>query len=456
MDKSTLEEAWPAAAPPADFAQRTVNLAAARDAKRKRRRFATGVATLAVAAAAFFVVAWPILRGPEPGSVSASERSEVRVADRATAVLEAGARIAWRDSAVEQAAGDVFYRVEPGQKFVVNTKAGTVEVLGTCFRVQLGQGPSTGGNDVKKEVLAAAGGAALAAVAIVTVYEGKVQLLGAKERVSLSAGQSGRMGPDGTKLLEGDELAQAQQALGGEDKDKVDLSSANDALAGDIANLNRKLRGLEKEKGKLETQLSGAQAELARRTDGKPPRTRNEFDLEQDDWAELAKTGTIKYRVPCLQADGWTPGAEKLDKLGLAPGDAETIRATYQRAHERVWPQMRELCVQAIGKAEVADVLGADTCTHVIVDMARRQDNKKASEAMRQLAELRAGTRTEVDPEIAKHPTYKLFSALTGEMKSFEADLAENFGPTEAKRLAYADGMCAGRSTFGGPGPRTP
>ena len=41
-------------------------------------------------------------------------------------------------------------------------------------------------------------------------------------------------------------------------------------------------------------------------------------------------------------------------------------------------------------------------------------------------------------------------------MKSFEADLAENFGPTEAKRLAYADGMCAGRSTFGGPGPRTP
>ncbi len=458
MDKSKLQDAWPVDAPPADFAQRTVAMAGVRAEKRRQRRIATTVATLAVAAAALLVVTWPMLRGPKPGSASAEQRMEVRVADRAKAVLEAGARIAWRGDVVEQPTGDVFYRVEPGEKFSVNTPAGTIEVLGTCFRVQVGNSPRAGDKKMKKQLLAASAGAAIAAIAVVTVYEGKVQLLGAKERVTLGAGESGSIGPEGAKKLEADELSSAEAALeeAGGDKDKLDLSRANDALAGDIANLNRKLRGLEKEKGKLEEQLVSAQTELARRTDGKPPRDRNEFDLDQNDWVELAKTGTIKYRVPCLKQEGWTPGPKHLDKLGLAPGDAETIRASYQRSHERIWPQMRELCIAAIGKAEVADVLGADTCTHVVVDMARRTDSKGASEAMRQVAEVRAGTRAEADPAVAKHPVFKLFTALTGEMKDFEKDLAESFGPEEAARLAYAKGMCHGSSTFGGPGPRKP
>ena len=459
MDKSKLQDAWPVDAPPADFAQRTVAMAGGRAEKRRQRRIATTVATLAVAAAALLVVTWPMLRGPKPGSASAQQRMEVRVADRATAVLEAGTRIAWRGDAVEQPTGNVFYRVEPGEKFSVNTPAGTIEVLGTCFRVQVGNSPTAGDKKMKKQLLAASAGAALAAVAVVTVYEGKVQLLGAKERVTLGAGESGSIGPEGAKKLEADELSSAEAALeeAGGDKDKLDLSRANDALAGDIAGLNRKLRGLEKEKGKLEAQLVSAQTELARRTDGKPPRTRNEFDLDQDDWVKLAKTGTIKYRVPCLvEPGGWTPSPKRIDELGLAPGDAETIRASYQRSYERVWPQMRELCIAAIGKAEVADVLGPDTCTHVIVDMARRSDSKAASEAMRQVSEVRAGIRPEADPATAKHPVFKLFTALTGEMKDFEKDLAESFGPEEAARLAYAKGMCHGSSTFGGPGPRKP
>ncbi len=457
MDKSKLEDAWPVDAPPADFAQRTVAMVGVRAEGRRRRRIATTVATLAVAAAALLVVTWPMLRGPKPGSANAERRMEVRVADRATAVLEAGAKLAWKGDAVEQPAGNVFYRVEPGEKFSVNTPAGTVEVLGTCFRVQVGNSPAAGDKKMKKQLLAASAGAALAAVAVVTVYEGKVQLLGAKERVTLGAGESGSIGPEGAKKLEADELSSAEAALSASgDKDKLDLSKANDALAGDIAGLNRKLRGLEKEKGKLESQLVGAQAELARRKDGKPPRDRNEFDLEQDDWVELAKTGTIKYRVPCLKPEGWTPGSKNIDKLGLAPGDAETIRATYQRSYERMWPEMRQLCIEAIGKAEVADVLGPDTCVHVITDMARTEDSKAASEAMRQVSEVRAGTRAEADPAVTKHPVFKLFTALTGETKDFEKDLAENFGPEEAARLAYAKGMCHGSSTFGGPGPRKP
>lgn len=455
MNTEDLEDALPVDEPAADFAQRTV--AAAREARvrRKQRRIATGVATVALAAAAVLVVMLPALRGPAPGSAHAAARQEVRVAERGVAVLEPGARIAWRKGEVEQAAGDVFYRVEPGDSFRVNTPAGTVEVVGTCFRVRLGTSPEHGGHEVNKKAVAV--GSAVAITALVLVYEGRVQLLGAKAQVALGAGEVGRLTSDGAEKLDPESAARAQAALddeANESSDKIDLSRANDALAGDIANLNRRLRKLEQAKSKLEAQLTTAQTELARRTDGKAPRSRDEFDLDQEDWAELAKTGTIKYRLPCVRKGGWKPPAERLDEFGLSPADAETIHLVYQRSFDRLWPPIRKLCAQAIGKDDVVDVLGADTCTHLIVDLARRADGKAASEAMRQLTEVRAGLRPAPDAAVGENPVYRLFFGLTGEMKAFEADLAESFGPDEAKRLAYGGGFCGGSSTFGGPGPR--
>jgi hypothetical protein len=50
------------------------------------------------------------------------------------------------------------------------------------------------------------------------------------------------------------------------------------------------------------------------------------------------------------------------------------------------------------------------------------------------------------------HPVAELFLGLTEEMSHFESELALSFGPEEAKRIAWAKGMCAGSSHFGGPG----
>ena len=93
---------------------------------------------------------------------------------------------------------------------------------------------------------------------------------------------------------------------------------------------------------------------------------------------------------------------------------------------------------------------------HVIVDVARKKDRDASSEAMRQVGEIRAGKRPPPGPGDALDPTLEAFLALTGELSEFEADLAQSFGPEEAHRLAYSDEMCAGQSTFGGPGPRKP
>ena len=94
----------------------------------------------------------------------------MKLGHRGVAVAEAGARIDWKISpdgaaAVEQTAGDVFYRVDGGKKFTVDTAAGRVEATGTCFRVEV--------RDMK---IPKAGliGVAAGAVLVISVYEGSV------------------------------------------------------------------------------------------------------------------------------------------------------------------------------------------------------------------------------------------------------------------------------------------
>jgi ferric-dicitrate binding protein FerR (iron transport regulator) len=452
MERRLLESAWPADEPPQGFAERVVENATAAKKKSPRAVVWAGALTALVAAAAAVVLWWGSA-APSTGSHLARERVELRLGERAVAVLEAGAKVGWRGSVIEQSDGDVFYRVEPGGAFVVRTPAGDVSVLGTCFRVRVGARAAKGAQDMKrKDVAVAAGSAALAALAVVTVYEGKVQLSHAGERVTLGAGESGKVGPDGTGKVSLDELAEAERSLAAPEGGA--LAAANENLSKDIADLNRRLGSIEKEKTQLEQQLSTAEQELAKRTDGGAARGRHEFDLDAQDWKELAKDGTIKFRHPCFKPEGWKPGPERMEKLGLAPDDIEPIETAYKRSYERLWKAVRPQCAKAIGNAEVVDVLGPDTCIHVVVDAMRKKDAASVSEAMRQVAEIRAGQRPAPALGKEQHPVFDLFMALTGEMGAFESDLAQTFGPEEAKRLSYAKDVCAGHSTFGGPGPR--
>ena len=132
------------------------------------------------------------------------------------------------------------------------------------------------------------------------------------------------------------------------------------------------------------------------------------------------------------------------------------IRAAYQRSYARVWGTLRSLCVEAIGNANVVDVLGPNTLTHVVSDMAQKADGVAAQAAMRAVAEARARLHPRPATGTINHPVFDLFWTLSGEMPALEADLAESFGLEDAKRLAYATGMCAGTSTFGRPSKPAP
>jgi hypothetical protein len=383
------------------------------------------------------------------GEIRAEERVEARVGQNARAVLEAGAHVAFSSGRVRQDRGDVSYRVEPSERFVVETTVGEVGVLGTCFRV-LVEEPGSEGIDVsKKQLMGLSAGAALGAVAIVVVYEGRVQLSQAGEVVAIGAGQVGQLSERGAQRLDlgAPEVEQARLRASDPSRGLVNVRSQDEeALRQGIAAANEKLQALEVEKGSLAGRLERAQAELARRS-GAEPRGRDDFDLDPEDWKELAAKGSVKYRLPCQLEGGWTPSAAQLDALGLAPDDAETIRGAYERSRQRVWSVVGRLCEEAVGAPEVVDSVSTDTCTHIVMDVARSKDEASTKAALHAVAEVRAGLRE--PPAEPHHPVYDLFYTLSGESHALEADLAESFGPDEAKRITFSKQLCAGGNTYG-------
>lgn len=158
----------------------------------------------------------------------------------------------------------------------------------------------------------------------------------------------------------------------------------------------------------------------------------------------------VVIRLPCRRAKDWTPSADELDRLGLAPDDSELLRRAYERSNRRVWSTLRPLCIEAVGNESVVDMLGPDTCTQVVLNLAKAADAESSRAAMLEVAQTRAGERPPPEPGVQKHPVFELFWALTGETTAFQADLAESLGPDDARRIAFSDSTCSHTSSYSG------
>ncbi len=447
-------DAWPRQEPPDDFAEHVVaeamqkRLPEGRDEPQKPRRRAWLLFAAAVAAAAALWITQR--RDVTAGAITAEARREVAIGDRVVAVLEPSASVSWNGETLEQHGGDVFYRVEPGNEVVVRTPSGVVTVLGTCFRVRVFPARSED-QSMNRDIKVGTAALVVGAVTVVGVYEGKVRLTHAGQSTELSAGEMAAATEDGIRALDERALEALEQERAAAKAQRARPTGTSPA---EVAALQKRLGALEKQRASLEKNLKDTQADLDAATSGEPRRDRHAFDLDERDWAELAETGAIKYRLPCENrapgGTGWRPNGEQLDALGLAPDDADVIQDAYAASQERMGEVWRPLCIDAIGKPEVVDAIGRNTCIHLVLNMAHQQDAAAAREAMRMVGEIRAGERPMPAEGEGQHPLAELFLGITGEMAHFEADLAQAFGPDEAKRIAYADGMCGGTSHFGG------
>ncbi len=451
--------AWEPDEPPRGFAERVVGRAAAETAagapfepaspraSSPRRRVRGVVVAAAVVLGAAAAVALTV-RGEKGrgengrGDVTAETRREVALGDRAIAVLEPGARVAWDGDRVTQARGDVFYRVAPGKEFRVETPAGDAKVLGTCFRVKVREESSPmNARDVKVGL----SGAALGAAVLVGVYEGRVALAQPKTgaSVDLTAGKAGIADARGARAA--GSLADGERALAnGEAGEEEPLLAANASLADSVRTYKSRIESIEAEKKRLEKELAEAQTKLASAEGGAlatGPK-KSEFDLTDDDWKQLAKEGGVKVRYPCATRPGGDPpdpSPKSLNKLGLRPEDGKTIGAAFAASNKRRWAVVRPLCAQALaGAGDVADKVGEGACIAIIQTMAAQKDPAAADEGIRMAAEARAGLRPMPGPDDVVNPVERLMLALTGESKAIESDLAKSFGPEEANRIVYS------------------
>jgi hypothetical protein len=465
MEGRLMEPAdWKAQEPPADFADRLMERVDAEIAppigapsparQRAARRFLYG-GGLALAASVALVVGWHAAHEPTRGEAIAADRAEVAMGSRAVAVLERGARVTWNGDDVTQTEGDVFYRVAPGGAFRVHAPGADVQVLGTCFRVRVERAEdAVNGRDVK----AGAIGAALGAAALVSVYEGKVAVSHASERVTLTAGESARADGTGVHHERARAASESAGTAASAQETEDPLLAANANLAASVHEYKQRLESIESEKKAIEKRLGEAQERLAAaENDGQVPVSRGDYDLSQDDWKQLAANGEVRARMPC-SADEWTLDAKSLTKMGLAPQDAQPIQEALKQVNAQAWSTVRPLCIKAVqGNAQIVDMLGMATCQQLVFQ-AGRQAKENTDEEMHEVAEIRAGMRPLPKNLDDLGSVGKMMYEMSGESSALEKSLAQSIGPDDAHRFVYGgDEGCWNNSTWAaGPRPKMP
>jgi hypothetical protein len=305
------------------------------------------------------------------------------------------------------------------------------------------EGP-VNGRDVKAGVV----GAAMTAAALVSAYEGKVAVSHARDTVTLTAGESARTDGSGVRRAGTDPVNVTTS--------NDPLAAANENLADQVRDYKRQLEAIEAQKGTTERQLADAQKKLALADhDAQSGPPKNQFDLTQDDWKQLAANGEVRSRTPCPASDEnalATP--QNLAAEGLPESEIQPINAALQQSSQKIWDMLRPLCAKALGgNASIADVLGQATCQSVVFEAAKKTED--TTEEMREVAEIRAGERPMPTDMASLGVVGQVLYTMSGESKTLEQQLAQAIGPDDARAFVYGDRGCWWSSNWS-TGPRKP
>jgi hypothetical protein len=209
-------------------------------------------------------------------------------------------------------------------------------------------------------------------------------------------------------------------------------------MAAHLAEMRSRLAAVEKERADLLERLVEADA---RSRDS----SREDVDktvLSKEDWSRMAKEGTFQFSLPCEQFEA--PSPEELQSMGLAPTDVEALERANSRANDRIWQEIRPLCAEVLGSEAQADKMRA-LCPDLI---GRKTDRAAAAAAGRAVAEMRAGERPLPAPGERVSPIMGSLLISTSAWGWFEEELAKEFGPAEAHRLATSKGLCRQTSRY--------
>jgi hypothetical protein len=226
-----------------------------------------------------------------------------------------------------------------------------------------------------------------------------------------------------------------------------ELRKANERLTESLHACDRKLAATKDQEPEHAPAASAAAPPPQERGPGRA-RRQGGRETTKEDWERMAELGVVRTRVPCIRDTPWGPSERVVNRLGLAPGDAQTITDAYERSNKRVMAEIKPLCAKVLGSPDAADAVGPSGCMDAIQNSARKADPKAAKESLSRVADINAGKKPAPKDNQGLAPLERLGMALTAESKAFEADLAQKLGPEEAKRLANSPELCADRRTL--------
>ena len=392
---------------------------------------------VAAAAAAAAAAALLLLRGGDApgagrivadGARTAQGRETIALGARGVAVAEPGGELSWTISsagaaAVHQTRGDVFYRVEPGGSFVVETPYGQITVRGTCFRVEVMQM-----NVSRQTWIGGAVGAALAATILITVYEGRIRVVNARgqtdahagERVALGAGTApSRLEPNPAGSIA------AVEPPPGDSASVAELLRRDQSHRGEIALLRARLRSLETPSAGPEAGVGAAHKQGNKKT----------FDLSQDELVAMAKACEIRFDIPGYGIEPRLMDAKLAGATGLGDADRAAYDQTVRKENDAYMATLRGL-YQELG-GDSGDNLDARS---LFMEVLHKSPPADYEAARKQLAEERAGMiAPPADPFGRKRSVVERMLRLQATAAgSLEQLLAAQLGPDKAHQIRQA------------------
>lgn len=392
-----------------------------------------------VAVAAVLLLALPGFAGwavrhfgpPETGGRDFTRRETVRLGASALAVAEPGTTLHWvagrRGTVrVRQPVGRVFYRVESGSDFQVETPSGQVAVRGTCFTIEVQPMlPS------KQTLTGAAVGSLLTAAVFVTVHEGRVSLtstagateVGAGERAVLSAGAAPRV--LAAPAVGDTAVASAPKVpTSGEQAAPPSWQARESAYVAELTTLRARVK-------ELEQSASGG----TRPVPGSPESEKKGSWLEpsQEELLEMAQKCQLRWDAPTLRPKmALKPSPEELAKLGMTEDEVQVVAEVHDAFVQQSVEQLRAIYVAATGDVDNSRVLSPDALQQEILDKSTEESIRRA---FQRISQERAGLAAPPADTTGLPPAERLARLNTGLGDGFERALAEKLGASRARDL---------------------
>jgi hypothetical protein len=334
---------------------------------------------------------------------------------RAVAVAEPGAHVAWRVGArgaarVEQTGGEVFYRVERGGPFVVETPAGQVSVLGTCFRVEV--------RPMRQALVGAAVGA-VAATAIVTVYEGRVAVKSAHGETALAAGEKASLRVGDAPRNDAPPATATRE----------ELLTRDEAQRTRIAALETELRDAQRARAKAGVAGGKSRAD--------EPESKS-FGYTPDDLRELAKTCTIRFDEPFYHGQARQLDPKRAGKAGLTEDERARYNQVLTKLRDEYVVQVRALYREATGER-------GDNLDTAAIEEEIRAKSSHDDGLNKQLAEERAGLATPRDTNL-QTPGERLVRLQMASGDLLEQAAASEIGAAKARAVRELGGSVSQHS----------